>query len=182
MRGACRLVTVLLAGAVGLAGAQPGAPPFGRSESAPESRALPERLQRALDLEQRFFSTEKWTFYHAVSDLPPDMRIVLSRAAGSDVVGPGEPIDIMDVVSYPRRVQHLYTAVTTEVGVIVWYTGGGETWAHAVIYDRNARAACRYKLGPAGPVLPIGLLANLIRTRFGLTQGGCEYLAPEFFE
>ena len=51
------------------------------------------------------------------------MRTVLSRAGGSNVVGPGEPMDITDVASYPDRLQHSYTAVTTELGVIVWYTG-----------------------------------------------------------
>ena len=116
------------------------------------------------------------------SDLPLDMRTVLARAGGSDVVGPGEPMDVTDLASYPDRLQHSYTAVTPELGVIVWYTGGAPVFAHAVLYDRNVRAACRYRLGRMGPVLPIALRSNLIQTRVGSRHGGCEYLPPEFFD
>lgn len=171
---------VILAGDVE---AQAEGPPFGPAP-VPSGSEQPGQVlwvQRAQALERQFFATDAWTFYHDIRDLPSDMRDLLARVAGANVVGPGEELDLTHVVRQPpRRTQHLYTAVTEEIGVIVWYSSGFDLSAHAVLYHRNTGDGCRYNLGAkAGPVLPIKpVLRALIQAR-GLSHGGCEYLAPE---
>ena len=150
----------------------------------PADQAGAGRGARAFWLERGFFvaKEESWTFFHDVDTLPADMRLVLNRAAGADVVGPGEAIDESDIINYVGRVQHLYTAVTNELGVIVWYTTGPAIEARAVLYDRELHDACRYNFGRQNhPVVPLGsVLRSWIQTR-GLQAGGCEYLGSEVF-
>ncbi len=177
------LMASFLAILAGDVAAQSESPPFGPAPvpSGSEQLAQAVWVQRAQTLERQFFATDAWTFYHDIRDLPPDMRDLLERVAGAKVVGPGEELDLTHVVRQPpRRTQHLYTAVTEEIGVIVWYSSGFALSAHAVLYDRTMGDGCRYDLGEkAGPVLPIKpALRALIQAR-GFRQGGCEYLPPE---
>lgn len=174
-------MVVVLWLAVGAAGAQSPPDPFERRSDSSEEPE-PSETPRRVSLKERFLETEGWTFYHAIDRIPGDMRKVLNRVAGSDVVGPGEPIDTTDIAQHPFRTQHLYTAMTNELGVIVWFSGGGSMRGHAVIYDRKVGDACRYNLGTElPPVLPLrGLLRWKIHTP-GDAGARCEYLPPSFF-
>ena len=181
LRVARWLTASFLVIAAGSLAAQPETPPFGPARGGSKQSEQPRWLQAAQSLERRFFETDAWTFYYDIRDLPSDMQALLSRVAGTNVVGPGEEFYAGDIVERPQgRTQHLYTAVTDEIGVIVWYSGGWALVARAVLYDRNTGDACRYDLGEkAVGVLPIKpVLRMWIETR-GLDQGGCEYLTFE---
>ena len=94
---------------------------FGPSRDLPASgRWVP----RSMILQQRFREAEDWTFYHSIDELPPDMRALLSRVAGPNVVGPGESLNTTDILTHRGSTQHLYTAVTDEIGVIVCTQAG----------------------------------------------------------
>ena len=140
-------------------------------------------LGRMVSLERRFLASDDWNFYHAIDDLPADMLAVLFSVAGRNVVGPGEAFNRTDVHVHPGNTQHLYSAATGELGVVLWYSGGWTEGVHVVIYDRIERDAVRYDLGIAtGPVLPLrGALGAWIQRR-GQGEIGFEYLPSGFAE
>jgi hypothetical protein len=156
-------------------------PPF---RTTPESPRLSSGWSAlASDLEKRFFSTDEWTFFHSIGSLPDDMRNVLNRAAGSDAVGPGEAMDLTDVHYHPGRVQHLYTAVTDTLGVVVWYEPGPFFSARGVLYDRRDHYACRYKFGrQRSVVVPLRSTLRDWIQMYGFGKSGCEYLGRDFFD
>jgi hypothetical protein len=91
-------------------------------------------------------------------------------------------MDLSDITLHSGRVQHLYTATTTDLGVVVWHSGGSLRQGHVLLYDRTAGDACRYELiMQKGAVLP---LESLIRQRienYGQKLPGCEYLSADYF-
>lgn len=154
---------------------------FGRSVSQGQS-AQPEWIQRARDLEQRFFDANDWSFYQSVDALPRDLRTVLFRVASETVVDAGESFDQTDISVHGSSSQHLYTAVTgNTLGVIVWYAGGWNEGVHVLIYDRSRRDACHYNIGSGtGPVLPLRTTLHMWVEMRGVDHGGCNYLSPGF--
>ena len=142
--GRCITAIALLIGVAAGENAQQD-PPFRRAEPGGARGSEQEVGRRAgyrpVEIEDRFFKTEDWTFYHSVEDLAVDLRRAVQRTLGPDVVGPGAPLDVSDVVLYPGRVQLFYTAVTADLGVVVWHTAGAEITLHVLIYDRGAHDA-----------------------------------------
>ncbi len=158
-------------------------PPY--QQSPPTAQRSPGLANRGFELERDFFmaAESSWKFFHSLDSLPTDMMNVLHRTAGPNVVGPGEPINETDIVDHPGRVQHLYTAVTDNLGVIVWYDTGPFTVTRAVLYDRELGDACRYNFGKqTSPVVPLSsVLRHWIQTR-GFQVRGCEYLSSDTFK
>jgi len=159
--------------------AQPQQPPVrGAAETDQQGTYIP----RSVTLERRFFDSTEWVFYHSLKELPPDLRELLFRVAGSSVVGPGESFNTGDVRSYRSNAQHLYTAVTADLVVIVWYAGGfSGPVAHALLYDRMERDACRYRFPSNLGVMSLEpTLKGLIRDK-QVPGSKCEHMAPDAF-
>lgn len=170
------LLSCILLGSAALVFAQPREPVFGPAGPRGSETSEP----RPFQMERRFFESKNWTFFHAIRDLPPDMKLLLRRVAGSNVVGPGEPLDLTDVERFPNRVQHSYTAVTEDLGVIVWYSSGPFIIVHAALYDRKVGDACVYDFGRAkSPVFPLESRLSAGIQFYGAQKGGCSYLSPK---
>jgi hypothetical protein len=151
----------------------------GQPQTEPPTQPAVE--QRVSDLEQRLRESKDWTFHHSIDDLPSDMRSVLFCIAGREVVNLGESFNLTDELDHASSTQHLYTAVTDDLGVIVWYSGGLFLETLVVLYDRKVRDAARYSIGKPGAVLR---LRDDIWYRIEAVRGtrrGYAYLPPDFF-
>ena len=149
--------------------AQAQAPPSsGRAQEAGESS-----LPRSKILQQKLSEERDWTFYHSIAEMPDEMRAVLFRVAGTDVVGPGESFNDGDIHRYPSNAQHLFTAVSDELGVVVWYGGGfGGALLYAALYDRAVHDVCRFEFRP-GRAPTIVMLTKLAGELREARNAGC---------
>ena len=105
-------------------------------------------LPRSKILQQKLGEERDWTFYHSIAEMPDEMRAVLFRVAGADVVGPGESFNDGDIHRYTSNAQHLFTAVSDGLGVVVWYGGGFGGALYAALYDRAVLDVCRFEFRP----------------------------------
>jgi hypothetical protein len=131
-----------------------------------------------MQLERRFLeSAPDWSFYHRIVDIPETMRDVLFKVASRSIVETGESFDAGDIRLYGRNAQHLLTASSGDLWVMVWYAGSfnGPT-LHALVYDEAAGDGYEYDFRSAiGAISLEPELKDLIRTRQG---GVTKYYTP----
>lgn len=122
--------------------AQPPTSPVGQGRPPPDAAA---NVPRFMALEERLSKEHTWTFYHTIRDVPADLRDLLFRVAGKAVVGPGEEYNDGDILSVPSSTQHQFTAASSNLVVIVWYSGGfSGPELHVLLYDPAVHDGCRY--------------------------------------
>lgn len=136
---------------------EPSDAPFG-------AQSVPRNVQ----LERRFLeSAAEWVFYHRVVDIPETMRDVLFKATSRSIVDTGKSFDPGDVGLYGSSHQHLFTASSGDLWVMVWYAGSfSGPVLQALVYDGAAGDGYEYSFQSAiGAISLQPGLKTLIRDR-----------------
>jgi hypothetical protein len=147
---------------------------FGQNDQVPrrvepgDPEPAAQSIPRNIQLERRFLeSRAEWVFYHRVADVPQTMREVLFKATSRSIVDTGKSFDIGDVLSYGSSHQHLFSASSGDLWVMVWYAGSfsGAT-LHALLYDDAVGDGYEYDFRSAiGAISLQPELKDLIRGR-----------------
>jgi len=111
----------------------------------------PEVIPQIGELEREFAQAERFEFLRTISDIPEDARRFLLEIFPLDSVAElGEYVELGDMRSIEEAptVQHVYSAISEDLFVFLFYGGGvGGPYLAAIVFSRRSLCGAIYLLG-----------------------------------